>query len=56
MCQVCKTGHHPITMLRRRLDDDTFEHLLAARDAAKAAKAADEALVSALFRVAIDVY
>ena len=56
MCQVCKTGHHPITMLRRRLDDDTFEHLLAARDAAKAAKAADEALGAALIGEAIDVY
>ena len=43
-------------MLRRRLDDDTFEHLLAARDAAKAAKASDEALGAALIGEAIDVY
>ena len=55
MCQVCKTGHHPITMLRRRLDDDTFERLLAVRDAANAAKAADAALGASLIGEAIDV-
>ena len=42
-------------MLRRRLDDDTFERLLAVRDAANAAKAADAALGASLIGEAIDV-
>ena len=55
MCQVCKTGHHPITMLRRRLGNDTFERLLAVRDAANAAKATDDALGVSLIGEAIDL-
>ena len=52
MCQVCKTGCHSLTLLRRRLDDGAFERLLAARDSANAA---DEALEAALIGAAIDV-
>ena len=48
MCQACKTGHHPFTQLRRRLNDEAFERLLQARDAAKAARAADAAIGAAL--------
>ena len=56
MCQVCKTGHHPLTQLRRRLNDEAFELLMQARDAAKAARAADAAIGVALMGDAIDVF
>ena len=55
MCHVCKTGHHPLTQLRRRLDDEAFDRLLHARDAAKAARAVDAALEAAILGEAIDV-
>ena len=44
MCAVCKTGHHSFCALRRRLDDDTFELLVGARDRAKVVAAMHDAL------------
>ena len=55
MCQVCKTGHHPLVALRRRLDDAGFERLLELREGAKAVRAATQALEVALLRAAVDV-
>ena len=48
MCQVCKTGTHPLVLMRRRLNDETFERLIEARDGAKAARAAGMALDMAI--------
>ena len=48
MCQVCKTVTHPLVLMRRRLNDETFERLIEARDGAKAVKAADMALELAI--------
>ena len=55
MCQVCKTGYHPLIALRRRLADDLFERLLDLRDGTKTARAATQALEVALLRAAVDV-
>ena len=55
MCQVCKTGNHPLVALRRPLGDAAFEHLLGLREGAKAARAAAQALEVALLRAAVDV-
>ena len=55
MCQVCKSGTHPLVLLRRRLDDNAFERLLEARDGARAAKAAGMELGAAAMGNAIDV-
>ena len=54
MCQVCKTGNHPLVALRRRLDDAAFERLLDLRDGAKTARAASAALEAALIGASID--
>ena len=55
MCQVCKTGNHPLVALRRRLDDAAFERLLELREGAKAVRAATQALEVALLRAAVNV-
>ena len=48
MCQVCKTVTHPLVLMRRRLNDETFARLIDARDGAKAATAAAMALEMAI--------
>ena len=45
VCAVCKTGHHPLSAIRRRLDDDAFELLMGARDRAKVVAAMHDALL-----------
>ena len=50
-CAVCKTGHHPFSMLRRHLDDEAFEILVAVGERAKA-----ELLVVATGAVLADAY
>ena len=54
MCQVCKTGNHPLIALRRRLADDLFERLLDLREDTKSARVATQALEVALLRAAAD--
>ena len=48
MCQVCRAGTHTLVLMRRRLNDETFERLIEARDGAKAVKAVDMALEMAI--------
>ena len=52
LCQVCKTGVHSITLLRRRLDDNLFERLMHIREAAKTARAVSDAAGSVLENIA----
>lgn len=45
VCAVCKTGHHPLCAIRRRLDDDAFELLMGVRDRAKVVAAMRDAML-----------
>ncbi len=42
-CASCKTGVYPLSRLRRRLDDESFEALVAVREDTKAAAAVEKA-------------